>query len=135
MAEETGQAPHATQHALAARLVYRGDLGANRFDAAAGVAGDEAGWHTLPLDSAHGDDVAAGASPMELLLVTLGGCIGMSVVPILRKIRQVVTAYDIRVTGERSQGWPVVFTAITVEHRVTGRALDRGAIERAITLA
>ena len=123
------------QPAMVARLVYRGDLGATRFDAAAGIAGAEAEWQTLPLDSAHGAGAAAGVSPMELLLVALGGCLGMSVVPILRKMRQEVTAYEMRVTGERSHGWPVVFTGIVVEHRVTGHALDVAAIERAIALA
>ena len=131
MAEAKGQA----QHALAARLVYRGDLGAARFEATAGQAGDGADLYSLTLASSQSDDAAAGASPMELLLVALGGCLGMSVIPMLRKMRQEVTAYEIRVQGAPSRGWPVVFTAIAVEHRLAGHALNAAAIERAITLA
>lgn len=123
------------QMAMATRLVWRDDLGANRFDAMAGIAGDEARWHSVALDSSHDERAAAGVSPMELLLVALGGCMGISVVSMLDKMRQDVTTYAIRVTGERSSGWPVVFTAIAIEHRVTGHALDAAAIERALTLA
>jgi putative redox protein len=58
----------------------------------------------------------SGPRPMEMLLIGLGGCTGMDVISILRKQRQVVTGYEIRVRGERAAEHPTVFTAITLEH-------------------
>ena len=44
----------------------------------------------------------AGPRPMELLLVGLGGCTGMDVISMLRKMRQDVTAYEIQISGVRA---------------------------------
>ena len=116
-----------------ARAIYRADLGAHRFEAEAGLPQVA---HTLSLDNSHVEvGQRGGASPMELMLVSLAGCLGMSVVPILRKMRQDITGYEIRVRGERSSEWPKIFTAIAVEHRVAGHALKAEAVERAVTLA
>lgn len=76
-----------------------------------------------------------GPRPMELLLASLGGCGGMDVISILRKMRQEVTAYEVRVSGERAADHPRVFTRITVEHVVTGRDLDEALVRRAVELA
>jgi len=100
----------------------------DRFSATTGSGGQ------TPL--APGGDTSVNAiSPMEALLVALGGCIGMSVAPILRKTRQRVTQYEIRVSGALTERPPRVFERIEVEHRVTGGDLDHAAIERALTLA
>lgn len=79
--------------------------------------------------------LTSAVSPMEALLVALAGCLGMSVTPILRKLRQPVSRYEVRAQGELTARPPRVFEAITVEHVFTGEGLDRHAIERAITLA
>jgi putative redox protein len=72
---------------------------------------------------------------MELLLMGLAGCTGMDVISILRKKRQEVTAYEVRVRGERAETDPKVFTHITVEHVVTGHAISPEAVARAIELS
>jgi len=77
----------------------------------------------------------AGFVPMELLLVGLAGCTGMDVISILRKKRQRVTGYAVRVRGERAETDPKVFTTITVEHIVTGRQVSPEAVARAIELS
>ncbi len=76
-----------------------------------------------------------GSSPMELLLVALAGCTGISVLSILEKRKQVVMAYELRVGGERALHHPKVFTTITVEHIFTGTSLEVKWIERAIALS
>lgn len=82
------------------------------------------------------DGALTGAvSPMEALLVALAGCLGMSVAPILRKMRQRVSRYEVRASGELTAHPPRVFEAITVQHLFSGEGLDREAIERAVTLA
>lgn len=45
----------------------------------------------------------AGARPMELLLMGLGGCTAIDVILILKKQRQVVEDFQIRVAGEREK--------------------------------
>jgi putative redox protein len=77
----------------------------------------------------------AGTRPMEMLLMSLGGCTGMDVVEILRKKRQEVTGYEINVSGERREDHPRVFTNIRVEHVVRGKNIDGGAVQRAVELS
>jgi putative redox protein len=71
---------------------------------------------------------------MELQLLALGGCGAMDTISILRKMRQDVTDYEVRLTHERSSEHPRVFTSITMTHAVRGRALAEGMIRRAISL-
>ena len=99
---------------------------------------DTGSGHTVTVNML--DDLASGltgvgSSPMELLLVALAGCTGISVLSILRKRKQDITGYELRVDGIRASQHPKVFTAITVEHIFTGRMLDTIWIERAIALS
>ncbi len=99
---------------------------------------DTGSGHTVSVDML--DDLApgimgAGSSPMELLLVALAGCTGISVLSILRKRKQEITGYELRVQGKRAPQHPKVFTTIMVEHVFTGRMLEVKWIERAIALS
>jgi putative redox protein len=76
-----------------------------------------------------------GFRPMELLLVGLAGCTAMDVISILRKKRQEVRGYTVAVSGVRAETDPMVFTEITVEHRVFGHEVDPEAVRRAIELS
>lgn len=76
----------------------------------------------------------AGARPMELLLVGLAGCTGMDVVSVLGKMRQVVTGYRVRVTGQRADTDPHVYTHILVEHLLQGD-LDEAKVKHAVELS
>ncbi len=87
--------------------------------------------HTVPLDG----NYIGGASPMQMVLISLAGCSGMSVVSVLRKKRQRITQYTVHVKGICATTYPLVFTQITVAHRVSGQALDAKAVQRAIELA
>ena len=87
--------------------------------------------HSVTMDASvayGGED--AGFRPMELLLVGLAGCTGMDVISILRKMRQEVTGYGVRVQGTRAETHPMVFTDIVVEHRIAGRNIDPAAVAR-----
>ena len=76
--------------------------------------------------------VNAGPTPMELMLMALGGCTGMDVVSMLRTMRVDVTGYQVRVDGDRADQHPKVYTNIRVEHIVVGRDLEPGKIHRAV---
>lgn len=98
-------------------------------------ASDERGLQIV-LDAA--DDAGGsrnGPSPMEVLAMALGACTGMDVIAILRKMRLDVTAYEVRVGGPRAQEHPHVYTAMTVEHVVRGRALNPANVRRAVELS
>jgi putative redox protein len=96
------------------------------------------GGETFVARGEHGQDVAfdgAVLSPMEGLLLAFGACGGISVVGLLRKMRQDVTGYELRLSGEQRAEHPRVFTRIHVEHLVRGRGLDPVKVRRAVDLS
>ncbi len=76
-----------------------------------------------------------GASPIELLIMSLAGCTAMDVVSILRKKRQNLTGFQIRVHGERAEDHPRVFTDFDLEYVVQGVDIDPMAVQRSIELS
>jgi putative redox protein len=108
------------------------------FRGGAGVAfqGTSSNGLAVPLDaSPEAGGAGEGLRPVELLLLGLGGCTGIDVLEILRKMRQDVTGYEVRVRGARRAEHPRIFTHITVEHIVRGRAVKPGAVRRAVELS
>ena len=103
--------------------------GGMRFDVETGSG------YTIRLDMAAGEGgEGAGPQPMEMLLVGLAGCAGMSTLLILRKRKQDVREYEIKIHGERAELHPQVFTEITVEHVITGKTLKPEIVERALLM-
>lgn len=78
---------------------------------------------------------SSGFEPLELLTVALGSCTAIDVIAILRKKRQVVTGYRIRVASRQATTHPQVYTHFVVLHIVQGPALDPRAVARAIELS
>jgi putative redox protein len=86
------------------------------------------------LDEQGGEAKSAGSSPMEMLLIGLAGCTGMSVLSILHARRQEITGYEVQVVGFRAEEHPKVFVDITVEHIITGHNVRPELVARAIEL-
>lgn len=100
-----------------------------RFDAATGSG------HEMVLDAgAEHDGQDQGPRPVEILLAAQAGCTGMDVISILKKMRQPVTGYQVRVTGERRDDFPRIFTKIMVEHILQGD-LDEDKVAHAVELS
>jgi len=76
-----------------------------------------------------------GFRPMELMAISLVGCTAMDVISILRKKRQDVTAFDVKVHVERADEHPKVFTSAVLEYEVVGRQVRETALVRAIELS
>jgi putative redox protein len=76
-----------------------------------------------------------GVSPMELILVGLAGCTGVDIVDILRKKRQDVKAFKVKVRGLRTETYPMVYKEIEIIYQIWGDHVDRTAVERAIQLS
>lgn len=94
--------------------------------------------HEIRMDAA--PDVGGGdsaARPMEMLLAALGGCSGIDVVHILRKMRIPFDALEIRLHGTRRDEHPRHFTAIEVEYVFRGAGLEekRRRLEEAVRLS
>ncbi len=92
--------------------------------------------HVIRVDadpSVGGEDT--GSEPKGLLLVALGSCTGMDVISVMRKKRQVVTAYTINVYATEATEHPKVYTSILVEHILSGPKVDEAAVARSIELS
>ena len=77
----------------------------------------------------------AGFRPMELMLMGLGSCMAYDVLVILRRMKQDVTGYKMRIKGQRAEQPPSVYTAVTLEHVISGSRISESAIKRALELA
>jgi len=73
--------------------------------------------------------------PMEMVLLGTGGCSAYDVVLILRKGKQDIRGCDVKLTAERAETEPKVFTKINFHFVVRGRQLKPNLVERAIKLS
>jgi putative redox protein len=88
--------------------------------------------HSVVMDETSGD---SGPRPAELLMVAQAGCTAMDVLSILRKKRQPITRYEVRVSGEqRDDPHPHVFERIQIVHVVDGD-VEVEAVRKAIELS
>ncbi|HUI84255.1 MAG TPA: OsmC family protein [Candidatus Binatia bacterium] len=95
------------------------------------VATSGSGHHLL-LDDPAGN---TGAKPVELVAIALAGCTAFDVINILRKKRQQVTGYEVKVEADQASTPPQVFTAVRIHHIVTGVDVSPEAVEDAIRLS
>lgn len=75
-----------------------------------------------------------GVRPMELVLMALGSCSVLDLLSILKKQRQEVEDVKIKVTGNRREAIPNIFTDIHIEFSLTGE-IDQAKAEKAAELA
>lgn len=73
--------------------------------------------------------------PLELLLAGAGGCASFDVVLILKRARQEITGCEAKLTAERAESDPKVFTKIHFHFTVKGKNLKAEAVERAVKLS
>jgi putative redox protein len=95
------------------------------------VATSGTGHHFL-LDDAAGN---TGAKPIELVAVALAGCTAFDVISILRKKRQQVTGYEVKVEADQAPNPPQVFAEVRIHHIVSGIDISAQALEDAIKLS
>ncbi|WP_440876318.1 OsmC family protein [Thalassotalea sp. PLHSN55] len=88
--------------------------------------------HTLVMD-ANGGKLAP--SPMENVLISLGGCSSVDVVSILQKSRQQVAGCHVEISGNRVETVPKLFSDIHLHFVITGTAVSEKQVERAVSLS
>jgi len=106
-----------------------------------GFVAETGSGHTLMMDGAPdaakpelgGQNLAP--RPLELLLAGAGGCTAYDVVLILKRGRQDVRGCSVKLSAERAEVDPKVFTRINMHFVVTGKGLTSSAVERAIAMS
>jgi putative redox protein len=91
--------------------------------------------HPVMMDSSPasgGSDSAA--RPVEVLLASLGGCTGMDLVSILRKMKTEPKSLKIEIEDERATEYPKVFTKLHLSYYVTGEVPEAN-LKKAIDLS
>ncbi len=76
-----------------------------------------------------------GVSPMQMLLLGLGGCSVLDVIGILQKQRQPLTDLEIEIVGQRAEALPRPWETIHMHYIAIGDGLDPKKVERAIQLS
>lgn len=76
-----------------------------------------------------------GFRPLELMAVSLAGCTAMDVISIVRKKKQEVAAFEVKVHADQQGEHPHVFTSIVIEYHFSGNNIDEAAVLRAIELS
>lgn len=76
-----------------------------------------------------------GPRPKPLMLVALGGCTGMDVISILRKMKVVPTYFSVHVEGELTEEHPRVYHTITIIYTFRGKDLELEKLEKAVLLS
>ncbi|MGL5287743.1 putative redox protein [Aeromonas sp. RU39B] len=88
--------------------------------------------HQIVMDGANPGE---GPSPMEMVLMAIGGCSSIDVVSILEKGRQAVTGCKVDIQTERAETAPRVFKKIHLHYVVTGSDLADKQVARAVELS
>ena len=101
-----------------------------------GFVAETGSGHLLTMDGAAGGGGRNLAPrPMETVLAGAGGCIAYDVVLILKRGRHAVSGCRVKLTAERAQTDPKVFTRLHLHFTIVGRGVPAAAAERAVQLS
>lgn len=76
-----------------------------------------------------------GCKPMEALLLSLAGCMGMDIMTILTKMRTKPASFRIEIEGVRNSAPPQYYKAVQMVLHLSGKNMDARKLERAIALS
>ena len=95
--------------------------------------GTSGSGHSVVFDG--NKDGSTAPSPMEMVLMAAGACSSKDVVSILKKARPQVSDCEVKLTAERAETVPKVFTKLHLHVAVTGVNLSEKQVERAVPLS
>ena len=94
------------------------------------------GEHKLILDAAlESGGKERGPRPKPLTLVALGGCTGMDVISILKKMQVFPDDFRLEIEGELTEEHPKVYHTINLHYIFKGKNLPMEKLEKAVTLS
>ena len=76
-----------------------------------------------------------GPTPKPLLMASLGGCTGMDVISIAKKMRQEIESFEIHIEGDITEEHPMYYRAIHLIYSFKGKALDPEKLRKAVDLS
>lgn len=91
--------------------------------------------HWMMMDSTFNGGDGAAPSPIEYVLMGLGGCTGIDLVSILQKMRQDVSGIQIEISGERAPEHPRIYVKVHVKYRIKGHNLNEERVRAAVELS
>ena len=92
--------------------------------------------HLVTMDGApEGGGRNLAPRPMEVVLLGTGGCTAYDVMVILKKSGQQVTGCEVKLSSDRAETDPKVFTRIHMHFTVRGKAVKPKIVEQAIRLS
>ena len=106
-----------------------------------GFVAETGSGHTLMMDGAPDADKPENGGqnlaprPLETVLAGTGGCTAYDVVLILKRGRHAVQGCSVKLTAERAETDPKVFTKIHMHFTVTGKGIPATAVERAVAMS
>ena len=71
-----------------------------------------------------------GPRPKSFMMLALAGCTGMDVISILKKMREDVTYFNIKIDADLNDEHPKKFLAMKVIYEFKGNNLDREKVEK-----
>jgi len=91
--------------------------------------------HKVLMDTVkeHGGNDSA-AAPMQLVLIALGGCTGMDVIAILRKMKDLPKSFYMEIDSERAPEHPKVYKKTRIKYVFVGDVKEEN-VKRAIELS
>ena len=105
-------------------------------DAGMAMFAETGSGHVVVMDGApEGGGRNLAPRPMETLLAGAGGCTAYDVVLILKRGRHAVTGCTVKLSAERAETDPKVFTTLNLHFVITGRQVPASAVERAVALS
>ncbi|MDD4997544.1 MAG: OsmC family protein [Syntrophales bacterium] len=80
-------------------------------------------------------DAQWGCKPTEALLLSLGGCMAIDIISILKKMRMEILHFRTDLTAERNPEPPQYLKDVEMVFHLSGKNLDPRKIDRAIALS
>ncbi|QRN85917.1 OsmC family protein [Clostridia bacterium] len=94
------------------------------------------GGHKVRMDSSAefgGED--SGPRPKPLILAGMTGCTGMDVVSILKKMKEPVDYFNMKVETELTTEHPYTYTKVHLIYRIGGKGLNHDNVNKACRLS
>ena len=96
------------------------------------TVGESGTGHSVIMDGLRS---GKGVSPMEMLLLGVGGCTSIDVLSTLKKSRQQVYDFEVVVEADREEKDPRVFREVHVHYIIKGWEISETHVKRAIKLS
>lgn len=91
--------------------------------------------HEIIVEKESQEEEGIGSSPKKLMLLALGGCTGIDVITILKKMRVELNDLNIIVEGELTEELPRYYQSMHVIYEFTGKDLSPEKLKRAVELS